>query len=149
MKITYEGLSEVASKLPLLEDLNISNGTLSRKTKIMEVIGKSCPLLKSLRWEKKFRIDPERLDDECAKAIAGTMHGLQHLQLCGFYLTNYAVEKILDYCPHLETLDLRNITIWKQDGRRDIFRGDLETKMTQQIKNARPPPTGLYRRYID
>ncbi|KAM5587497.1 putative F-box/LRR-repeat protein 23 [Rosa sericea] len=148
VKITDEGLREVASKLPLLEDLGISHGSVSQKT--VEVIGKSCPLLKSLRWNKKIEIDTKRLDDDCAKAIAaGMMHGLQHLQLSGIHLSNDALDEILNYSPHLESLHLSNISIWTLDGRRDTFREDLKRKLTEHVKNVRPPPTDLYCRYRD
>ncbi|RXI08725.1 hypothetical protein DVH24_022869 [Malus domestica] len=65
-------LGKVASKLPLLEHLEIS-----------------------LR------------NNDDALAIAGTMHGLQHLQIIGNLLTDGGLRKILDCCPRLVSLDLR------------------------------------------
>ncbi|CAB4306926.1 unnamed protein product [Prunus armeniaca] len=104
-----KGLSEVASKLTLLEELEISLCHLSDT--YIKVVGRSCPLLKSFklngRWSKYKGVDclPYEHDEE-ALAIAGTMRGLHHLQLFGNRLTNYGLRKILTSCPHLESLDL-------------------------------------------
>ncbi|KAL6227280.1 hypothetical protein ACLB2K_001239 [Fragaria x ananassa] len=48
--ITDEGLIEVASKLPLLEHLEISFSFASAQS--LEVIGRACPLLKLLKLNK-------------------------------------------------------------------------------------------------
>ncbi|XP_004300559.1 PREDICTED: F-box protein SKIP19-like [Fragaria vesca subsp. vesca] len=48
--ITDEGLIEVASKLPLLEHLEISFNFASAQS--LEVIGRACPLLKLLKLNK-------------------------------------------------------------------------------------------------
>ncbi|KAM2496636.1 hypothetical protein COP2_037447 [Malus domestica] len=45
---------------------------------------------------------------EDAIAVAQTMPGLRHLQLFGNQITNEGLKKILDGCPHLESLDLRH-----------------------------------------
>lgn len=45
--------------------------------------------------------------DSDAIAIGGTLHGLRHLQIVGNQLTNDGLRKILDGCPHLESLDVR------------------------------------------
>ncbi|KAL6198451.1 hypothetical protein ACLB2K_028240 [Fragaria x ananassa] len=116
--ISDEGLIEVASKLLLLEELDISVcENLSHKP--VKVLGRSCPLLKSFKLNKKwhkyrdnfceeiFDDDGPWSKDDDALAIAGTMHGLHHLQLFGNQLTNVGLRAILDGCPHLESLDLR------------------------------------------
>ncbi|KAL6224721.1 hypothetical protein ACLB2K_003576 [Fragaria x ananassa] len=73
----------------------------------VEVIGRSCPLLKSHKLNKfGYRYPYHECDDD-AVAIASTMHDLRHLQLCGNKLTNDGLQKILDCCPNLESLDLR------------------------------------------
>ncbi|CAF2316239.1 unnamed protein product [Brassica napus] len=46
--------------------------------------------------------------DDVALAIAETMPGLRHLQLFGNKLTEAGLNAILDSCPNLEHLDLRN-----------------------------------------
>ncbi|PRQ27963.1 putative leucine-rich repeat domain, L domain-containing protein [Rosa chinensis] len=56
-------------------------------------------------------------------AIAGTMHGLHHLMLLGNEMTNEGLCAILDGCPHLESLDLRqclNLTLEGNMGRRCV-----------------------------
>ncbi|XP_062012665.1 F-box protein SKIP19-like [Rosa rugosa] len=128
--ITDEGLSEVALKLPMLEDLEISLCTLSQEP--LEVVGRSCPLLKSVKLNNHwYQFPPDKCDND-ALAVAGTMRGLQHLQLFGNKLTNDGLREILDCCPHLESLDLRycfNLNL----------EGDLEKRLTGQIKRLRLP----------
>ncbi|KAL6204466.1 hypothetical protein ACLB2K_021733 [Fragaria x ananassa] len=71
---------------------------------------------------------PVRKDENAdAVAVAGTTQGLHHLQLCGNKLTDDGLRKILDSCPHLDSLDLRlcfnlNMGI------------DLETRCAERIK---------------
>lgn len=54
--------------------------------------------------------------DAEALAIAGTMHGLQHLQLFGNKLTDDGLRSILGSCPDLGTLDLRHCFILNLEG---------------------------------
>ncbi|XP_062012660.1 putative F-box/LRR-repeat protein 23 [Rosa rugosa] len=145
--ISDEGLIEVASKLPLLEDLDISLcGNLSHKP--VKVLGHSCRLLKSFKLNKEWHkysdnFFEEIIDDEGpwskdddALAIAGTMHGLYHLQLFGNQLTNDGLKAILDGCPHLESLDLRycfNLNL----------EGDLGRRCTEQIKRLLLPKDSI------
>ncbi|KAL6282710.1 hypothetical protein ACE6H2_013639 [Prunus campanulata] len=143
-RISREGLGKAASKLTLLEELEIYECNLSRTS--LEMVGRSCPLLKSFKlnrsefsdygisgfaaydgfddWNDDENGDESNDDengdenggsvidsfgkDDEALAIAGTMNALHHLQLFGNRLTNDGLRKILDCCPHLESLDLRN-----------------------------------------
>ncbi|KAL6186509.1 hypothetical protein ACLB2K_042629 [Fragaria x ananassa] len=114
--ITMEGLSKVASKIPLLEDLEVSYTPKSCNTykqypykehEYVEVIGHSCPLLKSLRWNKHEGDCFRSHDNRDAFSIARTMHGLQNLQLFGNWLNHQGLHDILEGCPRLESLDLR------------------------------------------
>lgn len=60
------------------------------------------------------------------------MPELRHLQLFGNKLTNDGLQTILDGCPHLESLDLRqcyNVTLG----------GNLEKRCVEQIKSLRRP----------
>ncbi|KAL6198448.1 hypothetical protein ACLB2K_028237 [Fragaria x ananassa] len=136
--ISDEGLIEVASKLPQLKDLDITYcGNLSHKP--VEVLGCSCPLLRSFKLNKECRkysdnsleeiIDDEgrRSKDDEALTIAGTMHGLNHLQLFQNQLTNDGLKAILDGCPHLESLDLRSCFNLNLEG-------DLGRRCTEKIK---------------
>ncbi|KAM5587544.1 putative F-box/LRR-repeat protein 23 [Rosa sericea] len=136
-RITDEGFREVASKFPLLEDLDLSiHEDISHET--LALVGRSCPLLKSLKFNKRWfdegrynnRYKLERND--CALAIAGTMHGLHHLMLFRNTLTNKGLCAILDGCPHLESLDMRqcfNLRLGGKVGRR----------CAEQIKELRLP----------
>ncbi|XP_040365555.1 F-box/LRR-repeat protein 4 isoform X2 [Rosa chinensis] len=89
-RITDEGFRKVASKFPMLEHLDITLfEDISHET--LALVGRSCPLLKSFKFNKQwFRDDccdkAERND--CAFAIAGTMHGLHHLMLFRNQLSN-------------------------------------------------------------
>ncbi|XP_015878944.3 F-box protein SKIP19 [Ziziphus jujuba] len=128
--ISDNGLSEAAAKLPLLEDLEISYHSLSNEP--LEAIGHCCPLLKSLKLNcRGFRHPHLAIDDE-AVAIAKSMPELRHLQLFGNKLTNEGLQAILDGCPHLESLDLRqcfNIAL----------AGNLGKRCAEQIKDLRRP----------
>ncbi|XP_041023868.1 F-box protein SKIP19-like [Juglans microcarpa x Juglans regia] len=131
--ISEEGLSEVAAKLPLLEELNISYCSYWSLTKEpLEVVGRCCPLLKSLKLNSKGHRRPYIECDEEALAIAENMPELRQLQLFGNKLTNDGLLAILDGCPHLESLDLRqcfNVNLTENLGRR----------CAEQIKHLRFP----------
>lgn len=141
-------MSKVASKLSLLEELDITlcanishESNVAEKlpihehyrsalcanisSEVLKVVGRSCPLLQSFKFNKEWRHFSE--DDEegydfsnyyavlyknfgnaDALAIAGTMHGLRHLQLFGNRLKDDGLRNILECCPHLESLDLRH-----------------------------------------
>lgn len=102
--ISHRQFSEVANKFPLLEELDISVSNLCKDS--LEVIGRSCPLLKSLKFSWMFRKHIEFNDD--ASAIAKTMPKLRHLSMFGNLLTNVGLHAILDGCPLLESVVLRN-----------------------------------------
>ncbi|KAL6183448.1 hypothetical protein ACLB2K_044859 [Fragaria x ananassa] len=139
--ITMEGVGKVASKIPLLEDLEISYTPKSCNPfedytahESLEAIGRSCPLLKSLRWNKQEGDRFEPNDNRDAFAIAGTMHRLQNLQLFGNWLDHEGLHAILEGCPSLESLDLRqciHLRPSKQYGWR--------VRCEEQIKNLRLP----------
>ncbi|KAG2684675.1 hypothetical protein I3760_10G085900 [Carya illinoinensis] len=129
-KISIKGFSEVAAKLPLLEDLAISYCPLSEE--LLEAVGRCCPLLKSLKFNNLgYRSPPIECDDE-AIAIAENMTELRHLQLFGNTLTNDGLKAILDGCHHLESLDLRqcfSVTLT----------GNLKRRCAERIKDLRSP----------
>ncbi|XP_054776348.1 F-box protein SKIP19-like isoform X1 [Prosopis cineraria] len=135
--ISDEGLCEVAGKLPLLEELDISIGNISKRS--LEVIGRNCPRIKSLKFNMEGFRRPHIESDDEAFAVAKTMPELRHLQLFGNKLTNVGLHAILDGCPHLESLDLRqcfNINL----------EGTLGKRCAEQIKDLRRPndPTNDY-----
>lgn len=145
----------MASKFPLLEELDISLcDNISHEA--VEVVGHSCPLLKSFKLNKEWcqfsddgpyefhfsdlyshilrayrKRNHSPFDwnvdyDAEALAIAGTMHGLQHLQVFGNKLTDDGLRSILDCCPHLGSLDLRHCFILNLEG-------DLRRICSEQI----------------
>ncbi|TKY71946.1 F-box protein SKIP19 [Spatholobus suberectus] len=136
-QISDEGFCEVAKKLPQLEELDISISNLNKDP--LEAIGRCCPHLKSLKFNIEGYRRPHIKCDEDAFAIAETMPKLRHLQLFGNKLTNDGLLAILDGCPHLESLDLRqcfNVNLG----------GSLGRRCAEQIKDLRLPhdPTDDY-----
>jgi hypothetical protein len=102
--VSDEGFSEAVRKLPLLEKLDISRTKLTEVS--IAVLGRSCPLLKLLKFSRVL-YDFKPCDD-LALVIADTMTNLCHLDLNGDYLTNVGLLAILDTCPFLKSLDIRH-----------------------------------------
>ena len=119
----------MAAKLPLLEELAVSYCQFSKEA--LKAVGRSCPLLKSLKFNNQEYGTPHIECDEEALAIAENMPRLRHLQLFGNNLTNDGLQAILDGCPHLESLDLRQCFSVK-------LTGNLE-RCAEQIKDLRLP----------
>ncbi|PSR98714.1 F-box/LRR-repeat protein [Actinidia chinensis var. chinensis] len=126
--VSDEGLSEAAKKLPLLEELIIIFGNITKEG--LENVGRCCPRLKSLKYNDHgslcFASDDEAL------AIAETMPGLHQLQLIGNKMTNRGLQTILHGCPHLESLDLRQCF-------KVYLGGALEKLCSERIKDLRRP----------
>ncbi|XP_057463088.1 putative F-box/LRR-repeat protein 23 isoform X1 [Actinidia eriantha] len=126
--ISDEGLTEATKKLPFLEELiiifgNITNGGL-------ENVGRCCPHLKSLAYNYYGCLN--LASDEEALAIAETMPGLRRLQLIGNKMTNKGLQAILNGCPYLESLDLRQCL-------KVVLVGDLGKLCSERIKDLRCP----------
>lgn len=103
--ISDEGLIAAASKIPLLEELDLSYCSFSKVA--LEKVGHCCPLLRSFKLNTTgYRYPCIECDDE-ALAVAESMPGLRHLQMFGNKLTNDGLQAILDACLYLESLDLR------------------------------------------
>ncbi|KAJ4878958.1 F-box protein SKIP19 [Raphanus sativus] len=129
-QIASEGLREILVKLPLLEVLETSYCALSAES--VKVIGQSCPNLKSFGKNCEGYRRPRNECDDLALAIAETMPGLTRLQLFGNRLTDVGLKAILDGCPNLEYLDLRqcfNVNLV----------GDLEKRCSERIRVVRRP----------
>ncbi|XP_045826257.1 putative F-box/LRR-repeat protein 23 [Trifolium pratense] len=124
--------SEVANQFPMLEELDISLSNLCKDS--IEVIGRSCPHLKSLKFSQMFCNFFEFNDD--AFAIAKTMPMLRHLSMSGNSLSNIGLDAILDGCPLLESLDLRRCFHLN-------LIGSLEKRCRDQIKDL-VLPTDIY-----
>ena len=123
--ISDKALIEVAEKLPLLEELDVSLCYLSCKS--LEAVGRCCPRLRSLKFNMEVYPRISLGYDDEAFAIAKNMPKLQHLQLIGNRLTNAGLLAILDGCPLLESLDLRgcfNVNL----------QGSLGKRCVEQIK---------------
>ncbi|VVB07866.1 unnamed protein product [Arabis nemorensis] len=117
-------------KFPLLEDLEVSYCSCSGET--LKVVGRSCLNLKTLKLNRVGCKSPRIECDDDALAIAETMLGLRHLQLFGNRLTDTGLMAILDNCPNLEHLDLRqcfNVNLV----------GDLGKRCSERIKVVRRP----------
>ncbi|XP_048446731.1 putative F-box/LRR-repeat protein 21 [Pyrus x bretschneideri] len=71
-----------------------------------------------------------------ALAIAGTMHGLQHLQVFANELTDEGLREILDCCPRLVSLGLRYCFNLKVDG-------DLRMRCAEGIRTLWLPEDSI------
>ncbi|XP_019084348.1 PREDICTED: putative F-box/LRR-repeat protein 23 [Camelina sativa] len=130
-QITDKGVAKAVAKLPLLEDLEISYCYFSGER--LSDIGKSCQHLKTLKLNRRPRVEfALNMRDHNAIAIAESMPELRHLQLLGNALTNAGLNAILDGCPHLEHLDLRQCS-------NIHLVGDLEKRCLEKVKVLRRP----------
>ncbi|QHN79046.1 Putative F-box/LRR-repeat protein [Arachis hypogaea] len=130
--ITEEGLCEIAQKLSLLEELDIT--LCSRVSSVtLEAIGRGCPLLKSFKFNDIVYSFIGGNNDE-AFAIAQNMPNLRHLQLVKNRLDNDGVSAILDSCRCLESLDL----YWCYNAN---LEGRLRKMCDKQLKDFIEPNT--------
>ncbi|RYQ92943.1 hypothetical protein Ahy_B09g099185 [Arachis hypogaea] len=127
-RISDKGLCEMAQKLPLLEELDIT----PCYSIALEAIGRGCPLLKSFKFNNGYVCD----GNEEAFAIAQNMSNLRHLQLVGNPLDNSGLSVILDGCSHLESLDLRECYNVELEG-------ILRIRCHEQLKDLRDPDAPL------
>ncbi|KAF8047173.1 hypothetical protein N665_3163s0006, partial [Sinapis alba] len=127
-QVSDTGLIEALVKLPFLEELEVSYFSFLRES--TKVVCESSPSLKTLKLNRVADRRPGNKSDDDALAIAQTMHGLHNLQLFGNTLKDAGLNAILDSCPNLEHLDLRqcfNVNIV----------GDLEKRCSERIKVLR------------
>jgi len=103
-QISNKGFGEAARKLLQLEEVDISFCDLLKCS--LEVLGRSCPLLKSLKFVIMGYEYAGYGEDEVAFVIAETMPGLRRLNIRGNVLTNVGLLAILDGCPLLESLNI-------------------------------------------
>ena len=137
-EITGDGLIQAVQNFPLLEELHLYYTSIDAKA--IEAIGRACPQLKSFKLNNRWYRQQYVVCDMEALAIAQNMPELRHLQLFGNKMTNEGLQAILDGCPHLESLDLRqcfNIH----------FGGNIGRLCTQRIRVLKRPhdPTDDYR----
>ncbi|CAH8383827.1 unnamed protein product [Eruca vesicaria subsp. sativa] len=136
-QVTDKGFIAAVSRLPLLEELEVSYCSLSEECRL-RVVGQSCPNLKTFK-KNSFGLRGPRheFDDVVALAIAETMPRLCHLELVGDTLTDVGLNAILDGCPNLEHLDIHecfNVELV----------GDLETRCIERIKFLRRPNDSVH-----
>lgn len=110
--VSNEGFAETINCLPQLEELEVTFCSLHGN--VCDTIGRACPQLKRFRLNERWSIlqsefaPYEGMDDDTeALGIGSTMPGLQELQLIGNNMTSDGLMVILDHCPHLESLDIR------------------------------------------
>ncbi|KAK6150099.1 hypothetical protein DH2020_017624 [Rehmannia glutinosa] len=141
--ISGKALTKAVAKLPQLEELCLI--IMSRvRPRHVETIGGSCPLLKSFTFNLRGHRYPHMMgtsDDELmeeptyskyALAIGKSMPNLCHLQLFANYMKNDGLQALLDGCPHLESLDIRQCFLVD-------LSGDLGKRCFQQMKKLRLP----------
>ncbi|CAL5003511.1 unnamed protein product [Urochloa decumbens] len=108
-EVSNKGFTELITKSPLLEDLSLELCPKIGCRNMYEATGKACPQLKrfSLRRECfRFSLNYSRRVAETL-GIA-VMRELRSLTLVSSNITNDELGAILDGCPRLETLCLRD-----------------------------------------
>ncbi|PWA85585.1 F-box domain, cyclin-like protein [Artemisia annua] len=103
----YISMLKCFKKFSLLGELSLHSTVLSGR--IVEKLGRYCPLLKILKGNERPDTywHEDWVEDETAVAIGDELPGLTHLELIGNNMSNYGLKAILDGCSHLELLDLR------------------------------------------
>uniref|UniRef100_A0A0D3E0B9 F-box domain-containing protein n=1 Tax=Brassica oleracea var. oleracea TaxID=109376 RepID=A0A0D3E0B9_BRAOL len=114
-------------RLPLLEELEFSYCPLSVES--LRLVGRSCPNLKTLKLNRLTLMRFPYESDDDALASAETMPKLSHLQLFANNLTDPGLNVILDNCPNLEHLDLRECRSIK-------LSGDLRASLSKDTKGV-------------
>ncbi|KAL8033727.1 hypothetical protein ABFX02_13G177300 [Erythranthe guttata] len=118
---------ESVKKFPELEELHLFFMP-SILYEDIEAIGISCPNLKSFTFnDRGYKLPLVDVNNNYAFAIAKSMPNLHHLRLFGNRLTDEGMQAILDGCPHLESLDLRQC--YKVE-----LGGDLGKRCSDRIK---------------
>jgi len=123
------GFIEAAKKLSQLEELDVSQNRLLSSDSL-EVVGRSCPLLKSLKYGLLLS-DYSGIDVH-SFVVANTMPGLLHLKIFGDMPSDGGIQAILDGCHLLESFDLGGCYTY-------YFNPSLEKRCFEQIKVFVPP----------
>ncbi|CAL5003462.1 unnamed protein product [Urochloa decumbens] len=113
-----EGFAEAIKKFPLLEELDLTHcNRVGNRMVSYDSIGKACPHLQIFRQVNEpsafeEMIYSEYADRDSTRADAealgiASMTELRTLQLQHSNISNSGLAAILDGCPHLESLDVR------------------------------------------
>ncbi|KAG8384374.1 hypothetical protein BUALT_Bualt04G0111500 [Buddleja alternifolia] len=129
--ISGEGLLQAVKRIPQLEELRLFF-MKSILAEDIEAIGLSCPMLKSFTFNVCRHKYPRTEDNEYALAVAKNMPNLRQLRLFGNKMSNEGLKAILESCPHLELLDLRQC--FSVD-----LGGDLGRICSQRVKVLKRP----------
>ncbi|KAI5407329.1 hypothetical protein KIW84_053545 [Lathyrus oleraceus] len=132
-ELSDKGFCESVKKMSQLETLDISYQTQLSKDSL-EIIGRYCPLLKTLKCRWIVANDRE---NDVSFAIAKTMPGLHHLKICGNMPSEDGVLVILDGCPFLKYLDLKECCCYYNIER-------LEKRCRENVMDFRPPSLHCY-----
>ncbi|XP_058722160.1 F-box protein SKIP19-like [Vicia villosa] len=126
--LLFVRFSEAVKILPRLEELDISFSNLSNS---LDVIGRSCPLLKSFKFAGGFEFQ-RHSSAEVSFVIAKIMKGLRHLDIQGSKLSNDGLLAILANCRLLESLNIRGCS-------NVDFTGYLRKRCIDQIRAVQSP----------
>ncbi|XP_057763925.1 F-box protein SKIP19-like [Salvia miltiorrhiza] len=138
-------LIQSVGKFEQLEELHLAMIPWTPPYRI-EDIGNSCPKLKSFSYNNRgsrWQLPPDLEDDDddiiegldrnsYAEAIGKCMPNLHHLQLFANEMRNEGLEAILEGCPCLESLDIRQCFGLN-------LGGDLGKRCREQVKDLRLP----------
>ncbi|CAJ2643963.1 unnamed protein product [Trifolium pratense] len=138
-QISDKGFIDAVRKLPKLEEVRISLCDLSSNS--LEALGRSCPLLKVLRYARPLYVSSIGKEDHLALAISETMSKLCYLDIQGTSITNIGLLAILDGCPLLEYLDIDECFHLKN------LSNNLRKRCIEQIKDLRLPNPNNYGEY--
>ncbi|KEH34613.1 putative F-box/LRR-repeat protein 23 [Medicago truncatula] len=128
-RLSERGFIEAVKKLSQLEEIELSHN-LQLSNDSLEVVGRCCPLLKSL----KYSLLPSDYigQDVCSFAIAKTMPRLLHLKISGDMPGDDGIQAILDGCHLLESFDLGGCYAY-------YYSQSLEKRCREQINFFVPP----------
>ncbi|CAL5007816.1 unnamed protein product [Urochloa decumbens] len=148
-----EGFAEAIKKFPLLEELDLTHcNRVGNRMVSYDSIGKACPHLQIFRqvnepsaFEEMIYFEYADRDSTRADAEAlgiASMPELRTLQLQRSNISNSGLTAILDGCPHLESLDVRQCLCLKIDA-------TMRARLTS-LKSLRLPsePTEDYKQEV-
>ena len=105
--VSNEGFTQLVARCPLLEDLMLVHCPKIGGRDVYEATGRACPQLRRFKLRTgAFCFAADKSGGEALGVAA--MHELRTLALVGSAVTNDELASVLDGCPRLESLDLRD-----------------------------------------